>query len=92
MAEAMELDLSLKKSSNNPVENPIIPSPDILEKKEIENIPSQFTIQKYYDNDTLGSDVLKQKYLAPWEQHPYQMWIRQANALASVEKTKKLRE
>ena len=88
----MELDLSLKKSSNNPLENPIVPPPGTLEKKEKENIPSQFTIQEYYDNDTLGSDVLKQKYLAPWEKHPYQMWTRQANALASVEKTKKLRK
>ena len=91
MAEAMELDLSLKESSKNPLENPIVPPPGTLEKKESKNIPSQFTIQKYYDNDTLGSDVLKQKYLAPWEEHPYQMWIRQSNALASVEKTKKLR-
>ena len=91
MAEAMELDLTLKESTNNPLENPIVPPLGTLEKKESENIPNQFTIQKYYDNDTLGSDVLKQKYLAPWEEHPYQMWIRQANALASVEKTKKLR-
>ena len=86
MAEAMELDLSLKETSNNPLENPIVPPPGTLEKKESKNIPSQFTIQEYYENDTLGSDVLKQKYLAPWEQHPYQMWIRQASALASVEK------
>ena len=71
MAEAMELDLSLKKSTNSPVENPIVPPPGKLEKEESKNIPSQFTIHEYYDNDTLGSDVLKQKYLAPWEQHPY---------------------
>ena len=61
MAEAMELDLTLKESTNNPLENPIVPSLGTLEKKESGNIPSQFTIQKYYDNDTLGSDVLKQK-------------------------------
>ena len=36
-------------------------------------------------------DVLKQKYLAPWEKHPFEMWQRQAKALASVEKTKSLR-
>ena len=88
----MELDLTLKESTNNPLENAIVPPLETLEKKESENIPSQFTIQKYYDNDILGSDVLKQKYLAPWEEHPYQMWTRQANALASVEKTKKLRK
>ena len=88
----MELDLSLNKPSNNPLENPIVPPPGTLEKKKNESTPNQYTIQKYYDNDTLGSDVLKQKYLAPWEEHPYQMWVRQANALASVEKTKTLRK
>ena len=92
MAEAMELDLSLNKPSNNPLENPIVPPPGTLEKKKSESTPNQYTIQKYYDNDNLGSDVLKQKYLAPWEEHPYQMWVRQANALASVEKTKTLRK
>ena len=50
MAEAMELDLSLKKSTNSPVENPIVPPPEKLEKEKSKNIPSQFTIQKYYDN------------------------------------------
>ena len=80
----MELDLSLNKPSNNPLENPIVPPPETLEKKESESIPNQYTIQKYYDNDTLGSDVLKNKYLAPGEKHPYQMWERQAKALASV--------
>ena len=38
MAEAMELDLSLKESSNNPLENPIVPPPGTLEKKESENV------------------------------------------------------
>ena len=32
MAEAMELDLSLNKPSNNPLENPIVPPPETLEK------------------------------------------------------------
>ena len=88
MAEAMELDLSLNQPGKQPIENPV-PAP--LESAEIEkksDVPSEFTIEKYYDNDSLGSDVLKQKYLAPWEKHPYQLWTRQATALASVEKTK----
>ena len=88
MAEAMELDLSLNQPGKQPIENPV-PTP--LESTEIEkksDVPSEFTIEKYYDNDSLGSDVLKQKYLAPGEKHPYQLWTRQAAALASVEKTK----
>ena len=88
MAEAMELDLSLNQPVKQPIDNPV-PTP--LELAEIEkksDVPSEFTIEKYYDNDSLGSDVLKQKYLAPGEKHPYQLWTRQAAALASVEKTK----
>ena len=88
MAEAMELDLSLNQPIKQPIDNPV-PTP--LESAEIEkksDVPSEFTIEKYYDNDSLGSDVLKQKYLAPGEKHPYQLWTRQAAALASVEKTK----
>ena len=88
----MELDLSLNQPTKNPLENPIVPPQVEQENQEIDSIPKHYTIQQYYDNDTLGSDVLKQKYLAPWEEHPYQMWKRQSKALASVEKTKALKK
>ena len=88
----MELDLSLNQPTKNPLENPIAPPQVAQENQEIDSTPKQYTIQQYYDNDNLGSDVLKQKYLAPWEEHPYQMWKRQSKALASVEKTKALRK
>ena len=92
MAEAMELDLSLNQPTKTPLENPIAPPQVAQENQEIDSTPKQYTIQQYYDKDSLGSDVLKQKYLAPWEEHPYQMWKRQSKALASVEKTKALRK
>ena len=88
----MELDLSLNQPTKTPLENPIVPPQVAQENQEIDSTPKQYTIQQYYDNDSLGSDVLKQKYLAPWEEHPYQMWKRQSRALASVEKTKALRK
>ena len=88
----MELDLSLNQPTKTPLENPIVPPQVAQENQEIDSTPKQYTIQQYYDNDSLGSDVLKQKYLAPWEEHPYQMWKRQSKALASVEKTKALRK
>ena len=88
----MELDLSLNQPTKNPLENPIVPPQVEQENQEIDSTPKHYTIQQYYDNDTLGSDVLKQKYLAPWEEHPYQMWKRQSKALASVEKTKALKK
>lgn len=88
----MELDLSLNQPTKNPLENPIAPPQVGQENQEIDSTPKRYTIQQYYNNDTLGSDVLKQKYLAPWEEHPYQMWKRQSKALASVEKTKTLKK
>ena len=88
----MELDLSLNQPGKKPLENPIAPPKTASENQENESTPQQYTIQNYYKNDDLGSDVLKQKYLAPWEEHPYQLWTRQATALSSVEKTKALRK
>ena len=92
MAEAMELDLSLKQSGSQPLETPIVPPIKLKEDNNTAKIPKEYTIENYYGDDQLGSDVLKQKYLAPWEQHPYELWTRQASALASVEKTKALKE
>ncbi len=91
MAEAMELDLTLKKLVDETIKNPIATPPDIIKNKDTKK-SDKYSIDSYYGDDTLGTDVLKQKYLAPWEKHPYQMWQRQAKALASVEKTKSLRQ
>ena len=89
MAEAMELDLTLKKIVDETIKNPIAP-PDLDKNSEISG-RDRYSIEAYYGDDDLGIDVLKQKYLAPWEKHPYELWNRQAKALASVEKTKSLR-
>ena len=90
MAEAMELDLTLKKLVDETIKNPIAP-PEIEKNKKKDKKSAKYSIEEYYTDDTLGTDVLKQKYLAPWEKHPFEMWKRQAKALASVEKTKTLR-
>ena len=90
MAEAMELDLTLKKLVDETIKNPIVP-PEIEVNKNKDKKSAKYSIEEYYTDDTLGTDVLKQKYLAPWEEHPFEMWKRQAKALASVEKTKTLR-
>jgi ribonucleoside-diphosphate reductase alpha chain len=91
MAEAMELDLSLKQSGSQALDSPIV-HPILPVNESVTKIPPEYSIEEYYEDDKLGSDVLKQKYLAPWEKHPYELWLRQASALASVEKTKVLRE
>ncbi len=88
MAEALDLNIPLGKSGSESVEKIIKPLLDLEDDKSTEKSNNPFSIENYYPDDTLGSDVLKNKYLAPGENHPYQMWERQAKALASVEKTK----
>ena len=92
MAEAMELNLSNNQPENKPHEQPILNPVAPIDSLNESDIPTEYSIENYYANDKLGSDVLKQKYLAPWEKHPYELWKRQAAALSSVEKTKNLRK
>ena len=88
MAEALDLNIPLGEGSAESVEKIIKPLLDLEKERSAEETDNPFLIENYYLDDTLGSDVLKNKYLAPGEQHPYQMWERQAKALSSVEKTK----
>ena len=88
MAEALDLNIPLGEGGAESVEKIIKPLLDLEKEKSVEVSDNPFSIENYYPDDTLGSDVLKNKYLAPGEEHPYQMWERQAKALASVEKTK----
>ena len=89
MAEAIELDLSLDQTTLEQIDPTNKNSKKVL--KEV-TTPENYKIDSYYNDDTLGSDVLKNKYLAPWEKHPWQLWKRQASAIASTEKTKTLRK
>ena len=88
MAEALDLNIPLGEDSPDSVEKIIKPLLELEKSTTSKESDNPFSIENYYPDDSLGSDVLKNKYLAPGEQHPYQMWERQAKALASVEKTK----
>ena len=94
MAEAIELDLNTTDVSQlDPrVKQSLIEIQSRQDKKDESIIPEAYTVSSYYEDDTLGADVLKKKYLAPWENHPWELWNRQADALASVEKTKTLQD
>ena len=91
MAEAIDLNLPLGEGGAESVEKIIKPLLDLENEKQKSDNAERYHIENYYTDDTLGSDVLKQKYLAPNEKHPYEMWKRQAKALASVEKNKSSR-
>ena len=97
MAEAMEFDFSLPSNEGKKFDPELVEKVKRIQeeangKASTKDIPEEFTIESYYADDDLGADVLKNKYLAPWENHPMEIWYRQARALASVEKNKKLQK
>ncbi|MEE9167554.1 MAG: adenosylcobalamin-dependent ribonucleoside-diphosphate reductase [Candidatus Neomarinimicrobiota bacterium] len=101
MAEALQFEFPIPDSSGKPSEEALrkirIPSSSERDKKgptsdlpEVlgESTPKEYTIEEYYKGDDLGKEVLQNKYLAPWEKGPYDMWKRIAKAIASVEDEK----
>jgi ribonucleoside-diphosphate reductase alpha chain len=96
MAEAIELNFPAGKKPTEEIKTIVEETVRELTKEVDEKDSSYdqkiYHIENYYEGDSLGADILKNKYLAPWETHPYELWERQAKALASVEKTKKLQE
>ncbi|MFB0517424.1 MAG: adenosylcobalamin-dependent ribonucleoside-diphosphate reductase [Candidatus Neomarinimicrobiota bacterium] len=57
-----------------------------------EECPPKYTLDAYYQDDEIAKDVLRNKYLAPQEKDPWDLWVRQARAIASVEQTEELRK
>ena len=97
MAEAMEFDFSLPSNEGKKFDPELVEKVKKIQqeangKSSKDDTPADYTIEGYYSDDDLGADVLKNKYLAPWEKHPLHIWKRQAKALASVEKNKKLKK
>ena len=95
MAEAIELNFPAGKKPSgdiNTIEETVRELTKEVDEQDSSDEQKIYHIENYYEGDSLGADVLKNKYLAPWESHPYELWERQAKALASVEKTKKLQE
>jgi len=97
MAEPLKLDFPVfnpeAENRDSNIQSTVIPTFEegILEKPD-NYIPKHYTIDKYYADDQLGADVLKNKYLTPNENHPWEMWQRVAKATASVEKTPQSKE
>ena len=60
-------------------------------KTAAEEIPTNYTLDNYYLDDEIAKDVIRNKYLAPGEQSPWELWTRQARAIAGVERTDELR-
>ena len=96
MAEAIELNFPTGKKPTeeitNIVEETVRELTKEVDEQDFSDEQKPYHIENYYEGDSLGADILKNKYLAPWESHPYELWERQAKALASVEKTRKLQE
>ena len=97
MAEAIEINFPTESDKNPKIDSEIknqILGFNVKEsmKKDDESCPEEYTIDNYYKEDELGRSVLEMKYLAPGEKNPWELWKRQAKALASVEKTPELQD
>tara|TARA_B100001769_G_scaffold9584_1_gene6871 strand:- start:1867 stop:4245 length:2379 start_codon:yes stop_codon:yes gene_type:complete len=99
MAEAIEINFPTESDKNPKIDSELknqILGYNVKESmdqdKENESCPEEYKIDNYYKEDDLGRSVLKMKYLAPGEKNPWELWKRQANALASVEKTPELQD
>ena len=99
MAEAIEINFPNEKENSSKIDPETKKKilgfniKESLDKKELKSdCPEEYKIENYYKEDDLGKSVLEMKYLAPGEKHPWHLWKRQAKALSSVEKTKKLQE
>ena len=54
MAEAMDLNLSLNKPGNQPLENPITGPLDHGEREKESKVPKQYTNKAYYQDENWG--------------------------------------
>ena len=101
MAEEIKINFPTENEANpnidSDLKNKILgfnikESMDKANQTDVNVCPKEFEIDEYYKDDNLGKSVLEMKYLAPWEKNPWDLWKRQAKALAGVEKTKELQE
>ena len=99
MAEAIEINFPTESDKNPKIDSELknqILGFDVKESmeqdKNQESCPEEYKIDNYYKEDDLGRSVLEMKYLAPGEKNPWELWKRQARALASVEKTPELQD
>jgi ribonucleoside-diphosphate reductase alpha chain len=99
MAEAIELNFPVAQPKQKKIKSETVSplqGPDRTTQEKDSKTPilssEEFTIKNYYADNILGADVLKNKYLAPGELHPTDLWKRQAVAISSVEKNDKLRQ
>ncbi len=99
MAEAIELNFPVAQPKQKKIKSETVSplqGPDRTTQEKDSKTPilssEEFTIKNYYADNILGADVLKNKYLAPGESHPTDLWKRQAVAISSVEKNDKLRQ
>jgi len=101
MAEEIKINFPTENEANpnidSDLKNKILgfnikESMDESNQTDVDVCPEEFEIDKYYKDDDLGKSVLEMKYLAPWEKNPWDLWKRQAKALAGVEETKELQE
>ena len=98
MAEAIEINFPTENEKNPKIDSELknqilgFNVKENMDSNDVESCPEKYKVENYYKEDELGRSVLEMKYLAPGEKHPWNLWKRQAKALASVEKTPELQD
>jgi ribonucleoside-diphosphate reductase alpha chain len=103
MAEAMDLFSSLDPERKSNGKDTTVPeevgetlvtmAQASLPPKSLDEVsPQKYSLDAYYQDDEIAKDVLRNKYLAPLEESPWDLWIRQAGAISGVEQTSQLRD
>ncbi len=98
MAEAIEINFPTESEKNPKIDSELknqilgFNVKENMDSNDVESCPEKYKVENYYKEDELGRSVLEMKYLAPGEKHPWNLWKRQAKALASVEKTPELQD
>ncbi|MCF7797796.1 MAG: adenosylcobalamin-dependent ribonucleoside-diphosphate reductase [Candidatus Marinimicrobia bacterium] len=86
MSETIEFPFANEPTADVPVESPTKSTTEAPAKDSIKPEKLGANIETYYGTDDLARSVLQNKYLAPWETSPRDLWERMARAAAAIEK------
>ncbi|MCF7902386.1 MAG: adenosylcobalamin-dependent ribonucleoside-diphosphate reductase [Candidatus Marinimicrobia bacterium] len=86
MSETIEFPFANEPTVDVPVESPAKSTTQTPDKDSTKSEKLGADMETYYGSDDLARSVLQNKYLAPWEKSPRDLWERMARAAAAIEK------
>lgn len=86
MSETIEFPFANEPTVDIPVDSPATSTAKTPAGEPAGSEKLGANIETYYGSDDLARSVLQNKYLAPWEKSPRDLWKRMARAAAAIEK------